>query len=358
MKILARYISAIFLKNFLLSLFGLTALYLVQAILGDIFHVSHTVQQVITFYLLGVPEIVMQLIPPAVMTATVLTLSGMGRSNELTACYSIGVGLHQVVILIFALVLLICSVSLVLQDRLLPSFYQKQNTYYWREMRGRQDYQLDAKQSKVWYRSHNLIYNLRVFDPRTQVIHGMSVYEFNDDFDLISVLAAKTARYENENWILEDGTVTTFEEEDRFPAIEEFDEFALNIQETPSDFKEIAREVGSLRLRELARYIERIRETGASTDAFEAKLHGRISLSFMPLVMAFLAIPFSVRGRREGGVAKDLGICLGVTFVYWILYSIGLAIGSRGLMPPVLAAWLPSVLFLGIGIVLMLRKSK
>lgn len=54
--------------------------------------------------------------------------------------------------------------------------------------------------------------------------------------------------------------------------------------------------------------------------------------------MCMIGIPFSVRGRREGGLAKDLGICLGITFFYWLFYSIGLSLGSNGAVPPIIAA--------------------
>src|SRR5262249_18336430 len=152
--------------------------------------------------------------------------------------------------------------------------------------------------------------------------------------------------------------VTTFAAEDHFPNTVPFEERDLKIAETPHDFAEIEKEVDGLRLKELWRYIGKIRESGADTKAYETRFHARISLSFIPLVMGLLGSPFSLRGRREGGVARDMLTCLGVTFFYWLFYSVGLSLGTNGSLPPLVAAWLPSIVFLGLtGTMIARRKA-
>ncbi|MCC7442563.1 MAG: LptF/LptG family permease, partial [Bdellovibrionales bacterium] len=219
------------------------------------------------------------------------------------------------------------------------------------------DFFLDVKQNKIWYRSEKLIYNLRSFDGNTHTIHGMTVYEFDQKFALVHVTKATEARYGAKGWRLMNGVTTLLPPDDGFPVTRSFDEKELKISETPSDFQEIGKRVNGLRLRELRKYIGTLRKTGIDTKKSEVTFHSRISLSFIPIVMAFLAIPFSVRGRREGGVGRDLGICLGVTFFYWIFYSVGLSMGTKGALPPWLAAWLPSFFFMGAAAVLISRKT-
>jgi lipopolysaccharide export system permease protein len=135
-----------------------------------------------------------------------------------------------------------------------------------------------------------------------------------------------------------------------------FKEKELQIPETPKDFQEIDKEVDGLRLLELSKYITRMKNAGADTKAYEVKLQSRYSLSFIPIVMCFLGVPFSIRSRREEGTAKDLTICLGLTFLYWLFYSIGLSLGTNGALPPFIAAWLPSAVFAVLAAVLLRRK--
>jgi lipopolysaccharide export system permease protein len=293
-----------------------------------------------------------------VLLATVVSLSTLSRSNELVACYSIGIGLRQVMTIILSIVFMVCCLMLVMQDRVLPPFFRKQTTYFWREMKKRPDFFLDLKQDKIWYRSKNLIYNLRSFDVKSNTIHGMAVYVFDEQFNLVEVIEAKEANFASKGWTLKDGTVTVFSPPDDFPLTSSFVTKDLAIGETPKDFSEIEKEVDALRLKELSRYIKRIKETGTETRGFLVKLHSKISLSFIPLVMCILAIPFSTRSRREEGMGRDLGLCILITFFYWIFYSMSLSLGSKGSIPPILAAWLPSLVFAGIASALLYFKWK
>ncbi len=358
MKTLERYIAGVFLKNFLMASLGLTAIYLFQKLIGDLIDAEFPAEKVLFHDFLQIPAIYVQMSPPAALLGTVLTLSGLSRSNELIACFSIGYGLKRILSVVVALVFIICSLMLVFQDRILPPVFKKQTIYYWREMKKKTDFFLDVKQDKIWYRSKNLIYNLRTFEPQTKTIFGMAIYHFNDQFELKQVIEAEKAVFTSVGWKLMNGTATSFVPEDPFPVVKKFAEREMQIEEKPSDFQEIEKEVDGLRLKELYRYIQRTKTTGADTKAYEVKFHSRISLSFIPLVMCFLGVPFSVRGRREGGVAKDFGICMAITFFYWLFHSVGLSLGTNGALPPWLAAWLPSMIFAALAAVLIVRQSK
>jgi len=84
------------------------------------------------------------------------------------------------------------------------------------------------------------------------------------------------------------------------------------------------------------------------------QFHGRIAQPFTCLVVVLVALPFgAVSGRRNVfvGVAGSVGIC----FLYFILMRWGLALGTVGHLPAVLAAWLPNLAFAGAGAVLLRR---
>jgi lipopolysaccharide export system permease protein len=53
----------------------------------------------------------------------------------------------------------------------------------------------------------------------------------------------------------------------------------------------------------------------------------------------------------------NVGICLGLVFVYWIFYSSALTLGNYGHLPPLLAAWLPNVIMLGFGYYMIQRPQ-
>ena len=250
-----------------------------------------------------------------------------------------------------------CCLSLVMQDRILPSFYEKKNVFYWREIKKRQDFFLDVRQDKIWYRSGNLIYHLRTFDPKLEKIIGIGVYVFSDDFNLKEFLEADDASYNGTSWELTHGKSTRFDEKTGFPLTSTFEKRDLTIRESPKDFQMIEKEVDRLRIKDLIRFININKKSGIDSRQIETKLHSRFSLSFIPLIMCLLAVPFSVSLAREGRLGKDLLIAFTITFFYWLAFSVSLSLGQNGQISPLLAAWSPSIIF-GLLAAILLKRMR
>ena len=355
MQILARYLATTFFKNLMLSLLGLVTLFFFQSVITQLN--DYTLTQIVIYSLYDVPRMMVMVAPPATLIATVLTFSTLSRTNELIACHSIGISLIQMLGVIVPIVFVLCCLSLVAQDRILPVFHEKKSVYYWREIKKKQDFFLDVKQDKIWYRSNNLIYNLRSFDPQSDRIIGIGVYVFSEGFKLIEFLQAETAIYNasEKEWDLSQGKSTRFDPETGFPVVMPFKNHTLKIKESPKDFKVIEKEVDRLRIKELIRFIDRNKKSGVDSKVFEVKLHSRFSLSFIPMIMCFLALPFSVSRTREGRLGRDMTIAMVITFFYWLSYSVCLSLGQNGTVPPALAAWLPSIVFGGLAAILLKR---
>jgi lipopolysaccharide export system permease protein len=86
------------------------------------------------------------------------------------------------------------------------------------------------------------------------------------------------------------------------------------------------------------------------------KLHGRLAAPWACLVVVLIAIPFGVASGRRNvfvGVASSILICL----IYYVLQTVGLAIGTAGWLTPWLAAWLPNLSFgiVGLGLTARVR---
>ena len=299
MKTLDRYIGVAFLKNFLVSVLGLTFLYIFQALMSSILSGEFPFRQTVIYNFLQAPDIFALMAPPAVLLGTVFTLSGLNRTAEMTAMHSIGMSLRRIITPVILIVVTISGILLYFQDSLIPSVFRIRTLYYWREMKKRTDFHLDIKENKIWYRSKNLIYNLKAFDTKTQLIRGMTIYSFNPQFKLERLVEAESAEYSTKGWKLFRGTITEFDQNDPFPITEKFSEVTLQIPETPKEFMEIEKEVKSLRLRQLRNYIVENEDAGLDMKSYLVQYHSRFSLSFIPLIMCILAVPFSEIGRAH-----------------------------------------------------------
>ena len=84
------------------------------------------------------------------------------------------------------------------------------------------------------------------------------------------------------------------------------------------------------------------------------QLHGRLAQPWMCVVVVLIALPFGAFfGRRSAfvGVAASVVLCL----AYFILFRVGLALGTGGKLAPMAAAWLPNAIFAIVGIGLSWR---
>lgn len=351
------YIAKSFIASLAMALFGLVLLYYAQAVLTGLLDKEQSAVQTLVYQTLHLPAIAVQLAPPSTLIATVMTLAGFNRTAELTAFYSIGMGRNRVVGVLMTIVAFLGLSLYAAQDRILPPIHKMKTLYYWQKIKGRNDFVLDIQQNKVWYRSKNLIYNIRAFDDRGQRILGMSVYGFDDQFRLSQMVQAESARYGSSGWRLLNGLITEIPSGDDFPSTKPFKELRLAIPEKPRDFQELDKEVDGLKTLDLYKYINQLKKAAVDAKVYEVAFQSRFSMCLMPLVMCLLGVPFSTGNRREGGAARDIVACMGVTFVYWILFSISLSMGQAGTISPLFAAWAPSLLFLVIAVYSLRAKA-
>lgn len=308
------------------------------------------------YYAYYIPQMLYQMIPVGCLIGTLFTLSNMNKSNELVSLFSMGVSLARVSAPILVLVGVISVISFFLGDRLLPEALKNKNYVYLVEMKKRPNLYSTVKQNKIWYRSNNVIFNIGVLDPDTSKAQALTMYYFNEAWDLVQLIKAQTVKLLGDTWVLENGTVTLFSAESSFPMTREFRQKTVTMSEDLSDIKSAPPTSDVLTVNELRRYIRKNKALSLDTKRFEVDLHGKVAFAFSGFVLALLGIPFTTRSQRSGGVMINVGVCAGLALVYWILFSAGLSVGKHGGLPPFLAAWGANLL-LFIGAIYALRRT-
>lgn len=359
LRIIDQYLLKEFIRNLFLSVFGLTLIFFIMEYLKGVWDSETTPFMLLHYQSYDIPRIFSQMLAPSAMLATAFTLSNLNRKHELTAMQAAGIGMQYIAGLLMAVVLAFCAANLFFQDRVIPVFSKWKTTFYWKEIKHRKDFSIDIRTSKIWYRSQNLIYNLQLYDPDSKTIQGIGIYYFGPEFRLLQYIQAQTARFDEESskWFLKSGMITLFSQDNPFPMTQKFNEKELMLPDTPKDFIEIERQVESLRLGELMRFIERNKAGGLKTEAYEVDFHSRIAIAFVALIMSLLAIPYSVTPKRQGGIGKDLTVCMGWIVAFWLSFSFSLSLGKSGAIIPWMAVWTVPIFFLMVAIFLILREK-
>ena len=96
---------------------------------------------------------------------------------------------------------------------------------------------------------------------------------------------------------------------------------------------------------ELLRYISKQQERGSSNVVqYEVEYHKRIASSFASFILTLMGVSLSSR-KRKGGMGLYLGIGLALSFTYILLQTISATFAINAGTPPMLAAWIPNILY-------------
>lgn len=96
---------------------------------------------------------------------------------------------------------------------------------------------------------------------------------------------------------------------------------------------------------ELLDYISKQTSRGSSNVVqYEVEFHKRIAMSFSSFILTIIGLSLSAR-KRKGGMGLYLGIGLGLSFGYIMLQTVSSTFAINAGTPPVLAAWIPNLIF-------------
>ena len=355
LNIIDRYITRFFLGYFGAALVVLTTLFLAVDFLSNAGGLSGSAGALQKYYLYYLPFISYQMLPVACMIAAVFTLSQLNRANEVVALYSIGMGLVRICMPILVAVALISTFAFFLSDRLFPAFARAKNYIYYVELKQQPHLYSTVKTNRIWYRSQNILFNIKTINPEKHSAQGLSLYYFSPRWDLIQIVTAKTVNFNGRQWELFDGSVTLFAEETSFPLTQIFSQKVITMGEDVGDLTTTTHSMDVLSVADLRTFIGKHKEAGLETVRYEVDYHAKFAFAFAALVMTLVGIPFSVGNRRAGGVTRNVGLSVGLAFLYWAIYASGLTLGQHGVVYPVLGAWGPNFLMGGLALALMIR---
>lgn len=344
--LLARYVGREYVRFLLLALGTFVIIYFVV----DFFdRVGRFVQKdvppgvVVEYFLARVPASIVQVMPIALLLASQLSLLVLSRSNEIVAMRACGVSPGVVVLPLLALAGVTSLGTLALSELIVPPASARALAIESRFL-DRPPSGLPERQRNVWYRADRSIYNINAVDRRENRLLGVSVFTFDDAFNLVHRIDAAEARYVGPDWEFRDVVERTFGPDGQVIA-GRVARKAVPLPETPSQIARGRRELDAMSYVELRRNVEQLEARGYDVARYRTDLHSKLALPAAGIVMTLLGIPLALRVGREGGTAVGVVLTLALGFAFWVAISVGLAFGRSGVLPPLVAAWGPNVSF-------------
>jgi LPS export ABC transporter permease LptF/LPS export ABC transporter permease LptG len=346
----------VYLGMILSTFLVLVIVFTLFELLGDILR-NQVPATVVAEYLLNVAPYLLYNVAPLVMLLAVLVTFGMmQRSNEITAIKATGTSIYRIVtpVIVAAGVL---AVGLFFADQFyLPHTNKRQEALH-NQIKGKPP-QTYLRPDRSWiFGQNNDIYYYQFFDPDHDQFGNVTVFELDRaSFAITRRIHADRAHWaENLNrWVYEQGWDRAL----NVSAIANYRPFDVatfpDLPETPSYFKKEVKQYNEMNYEELRRYIGDLQQSGFDVVRLRMQLHEKLSYPLITLIMAVLAIPFSLSTGKRGAVT-GVAVAVLIAVFYIVVTRFFEAMGNQSLLPPALAAWSPDLIFVLVGGYLILK---
>jgi lipopolysaccharide export system permease protein len=291
-------------------------------------------------------------LPAAVLFGTVFSIGSLTRHQEITAAKASGISFYRLIVPIIFGAVLATVIGLVIAE-IKPPFNARRNvllrTDVTRSGSERFNFAYAAEFGRVYK-----VGSLSVAQGR---IDGFEVERRGKDADYPTyVYTAQEGVYDTtgRRWRFERGELHLLPDSTTDIAFA-YDSLRDNrVRERPMELTASSKDPGDMGFEELGRYINAMERSGADVNTLRVTRMLNITIPVTCLVILLFGAPLATSNQR-GGAAYGVGVSLGTTIVFLMMIQLTKAIGGKGIIPPEVAAWIPSALFTVAGLWLMSR---
>jgi len=359
-------------------LFGIAAFTAVSLSVGVVFELVRRVaesglppQVAVQVLMLRLPGFLVLAFPMATLMATLLAYSRLSGSSELTALRSVGVGTTRMVVPALALALAMSLLTFLFNDLLVPrsnlvasqtleralgkavTNQSGDNILYSRFGRVKQEDNGDS------IRQLTQLFYARKF--RNGSMQDVTLLDFSRVGQRQMLMAEKGHWNEAQAmWEFSNGRIVNIDEKTGSTTSARFDRYLYPLTQDPVEVAKLPTDISTMTVGQALR-AERL-QTEANNLKEARRLRVRIQEKFafpaICLVFGLIGSSLGVRPHARTSRSQGFGISVLLIFGYYLMSFIVSSLGITGTLTPFLAAWLPVVVGLASGGLLLRQASR
>ena len=359
-------------------LFGIAAFTAVSLSVGVVFELVRRVaesglppQVAVQVLMLRLPGFLVLAFPMATLMATLLAYSRLSGSSELTALRSVGVGTTRMVVPALALALAMSLLTFLFNDLIVPrsnlvasqtleralgkavTNQSGDNILYSRFGRVKQEENGDS------IRQLTQLFYARKF--RSGSMQDVTLLDFSRMGQRQMLMAEKGHWNEAQAmWEFSNGRIVNVDEKTGSTTSARFDRYLYPLTQDPVEVAKLPTDISTMTVGQALR-AERL-QTEANNLKEARRLRVRIQEKFafpaICLVFGLIGSSLGVRPHARTSRSQGFGISVLLIFGYYLMSFIVSSLGITGTLTPFLAAWLPVVVGLASGGLLLRQASR
>ncbi len=317
----------------------------------------------VEYFLWQLPQVVVTVVPIAMLLGTLLALGRLSGESELIAMKAGGVGLVRSVASLLVIGVAVSIGAYFLQERVVP--FANDQAVYLREETIKHIGAFGGGQHTVITQlpgGGKQVTYFGAFQPTTGQLLFVTIITYGADNRPRGIVFSDRGHYQTPAWTFENAATYRLAK-DGSVDYQQLPHAEIDVGEKPSQIQQRAADNNreSMSRAQIRDIIDSKQLSASETRSYQTTYEEKLARPFATFVFALFAIPFGLRPTRGGGTGLGFALALAISFVYFVFLSISSAVFSGlpgGYLVSTIGAWTPNVIFTAIGIFSLLRAAR
>jgi lipopolysaccharide export system permease protein len=296
-----------------------------------------------TYYFNFIPYFVNLFSPLFTFIAVVYFTSRMAGNMEIAAILTCGISYRRMLRPFMIAAIILAGMNFWLSNFLIPPANKKRQAFEEqyikaiRKTRGR-NVHIQLSPGKFAF--------VETYSLEDNIGYRFTLESVDFSTGLTSKLHAEVIRWDsiNQSWKLQRCIERTFENEAE--TLTRYAEKDTVLNMTPNDFRSDTYLIDLMNFAQLRDFIRREKIKGSESIVFyEVEQYRRTAFPFATIILTLIGVALSGR-KSKGGTGLHLGIGLSLSFGYILFMQISTTFAIKADFPPLLAVWIPNLVFL------------
>lgn len=351
MKILDWYILKNFLKSYVFVVFVIELVVVIIHITeNNENYINHEVSaaQVAGYYLDYIPYIANMIAPITVFITVVFMTSQLAQHSEIIAILSSGVSFRRLMRPYMMGAMIVAGISFYFGGWIIPNGNKDRVSFELQYIKG--TYHFTGRNEHIKVSPTTLLY-LQSYNVGNNVGYKPTLETIVDGVLMNKVEATRMEwRPDTEKWRLRNW------KRREINGMEEVFTYGKTMDTTlqihPKDFANDYSRFETLTMNELYQYIDKLKLRGADDiEVYEIEKYIRYTAPFAALILTFIGLGVSARKAR-GGAGFQIALGFLLAFIYIIFFIFSRTSSEAGSIAPIIAIWIPNIIFTIIGLII------
>ncbi|MDX8406093.1 MAG: LptF/LptG family permease [Mariprofundus sp.] len=302
----------------------------------------------IEYMLLKTPFMISEFMPVIVLIGASVYLMDMSRHQEVAALRAAGLGINKILMPLSAVALLAAFTSFTIGEWVTPVTNERLDNIEKVHIQ----HQKSSQQGIQWLKDGRRFFRLT---PLGEQQFALLMLKTDAQGGWLQRIDSPRANYNNGNWHLSQARVSS-PSTDQVMHVETLENLDIASPTGPETAN--LPQPGHMDFAQLYQYIGDLKHAGLGADTYVYALHRKFSAAFACLLMVIMAAALCLHsGSRTSSASWGLALSISLGLLFYIIGNAAYLLAGSSRIPPAFAAWLPSMVFGGSALFLLLKRE-